>query len=238
MYLDLARTTGRRILELAVGSGRIAVALAAAGYDVTGVDNDPAMLARARAAWKGNGRGEENGTAGGGSLTLIDDDLMTLDLATRFDLVILALNSLLLLDGRAAQQRALEVMRAHLAPAGRVVIDVWLPTTDDLELYDGRPILDWIRTDPQTSQRVAKTNVAHYDATTNSATLTTRFDAQSDDQPPRTTTRVDTVTFVGATELLALADEAGLSVERVIGDYAGTPWSEASERVVLIAGIG
>ena len=50
LYLALAGRTGGPILELAVGSGRLAVPLAEAGYDVTGVDLDPAMLARARDA--------------------------------------------------------------------------------------------------------------------------------------------------------------------------------------------
>src|SRR6266566_6998533 len=50
LYLALAARTGGPILELAVGTGRLAVPLAAAGWDVTGVDIDEAMLARARSA--------------------------------------------------------------------------------------------------------------------------------------------------------------------------------------------
>jgi SAM-dependent methyltransferase len=49
LYLALAQRTGGPILELAVGTGRLAVPIAAAGYAVTGVDLDPAMLDRARA---------------------------------------------------------------------------------------------------------------------------------------------------------------------------------------------
>ena len=44
LYLALAGRAGGPILELATGSGRLAVPLAEAGYDVTGVDLDPAML--------------------------------------------------------------------------------------------------------------------------------------------------------------------------------------------------
>ena len=50
LYLALAERTGDPVLELAAGSGRIAVPLAAAGHRVTAVDIDPAMLARARAS--------------------------------------------------------------------------------------------------------------------------------------------------------------------------------------------
>ena len=43
-YLDAARRTGGPVLELACGSGRLAIPLARAGYDITGVDIAPDML--------------------------------------------------------------------------------------------------------------------------------------------------------------------------------------------------
>jgi SAM-dependent methyltransferase len=229
LHVRLAAESRGPILELAVGSGRIAVPLAAAGHEVTGVDNDAAMLDRARAKWTGSTR-----PGRGGSLTLMERDLLTLDLQERFDLVVLALNSLLLLDGRAAQGRALETMGRHLAPQGRAVIDVWLPTQDDLTLYDGREVLEWVRTDPETDERVAKTTRAEYNPATGTALLTTTFDAERDGEPATPTTRADSIHFIGADELLTLVSDAGLQPDVVAGDYGLSPWSEASERVVLI----
>lgn len=228
-YLELAASSQGPIMELAAGSGRIAVPLAAAGHDVTGVDNDTAMVGRARAAWE-----RERTVAGAGSLTLVEHDLTTLSLPRRFDLVILALNSLLLLGGRAAQERALSVMRAHLAPAGRAVIDVWLPSLEDLALYDGRLVLDWIRTSRQTKERVAKSWSATFDSAAHRAIVHTTFETQAGARAERE----DEVWFIGAADLIKLAQSAGLKPERVLGDYAGTPWSDASERVVLIATAG
>ena len=48
LYLALAARVEGPVLELAAGTGRLAVPLAAAGHDVTAVDLDPAMLARLR----------------------------------------------------------------------------------------------------------------------------------------------------------------------------------------------
>ena len=48
LYLALAARAGGPVLELAAGTGRIAVPLAEAGHAVTAVDIDPAMLARLR----------------------------------------------------------------------------------------------------------------------------------------------------------------------------------------------
>src|SRR5664280_1963766 len=47
LYVAMASRSGGPVLEIAAGSGRVAVPLARAGYDVTLVDIDPAMLARA-----------------------------------------------------------------------------------------------------------------------------------------------------------------------------------------------
>src|SRR6476659_5247544 len=51
LYLAMAERTGGPVLELAAGSGRLAVPLARAGYAVTAVDNAPEMPRRAQAAW-------------------------------------------------------------------------------------------------------------------------------------------------------------------------------------------
>ena len=61
------------MLELAAGTGRIAIPLAQAGHAVTAVDIDPAMLARARAA-----RGRPPATSADGALTIVEADLLDL----------------------------------------------------------------------------------------------------------------------------------------------------------------
>lgn len=229
-YLALAARHPGPILELAAGSGRICVALAAAGHDVTGVDNDGAMLERARAAWQAKAV-----AAGGGNLTTYLHDLTSLRLERRFSLVILGLNSLLLLPDRAAQTRALEVMAAHLAPDGRALLDVWLPAPEDLALYDGRLVLEWLRTNEEGGAWVAKTTSARYHSATARASVTTFFDEWRDGGPVERTMRSDEVTFVGQHELIALAEHAGLSVESISGDYEMNALEGNSEQVVLVA---
>jgi SAM-dependent methyltransferase len=230
MYLALAAAADGPILEPAAGSGRVCVALAAAGHDVTGVDRDPRMLERARVAWESRA-----GVAGGGSLRLVDQDITRLDLEQRFGLVIVALNSLVLLDGRAVQKQTLEVIARHLVADGRAVIDVWLPTPDDLALYDGRLVLDWVRRDEETGEWVAKSSSARFEAAAATAEVTSFFDAWREDAGgTRRTMRGDQVAFIGASELVGLAESAGLVVETLAGDYSLTPFSGTSERIVMI----
>jgi len=70
LYVALADRDDGPIVELAVGTGRIAVPLAAAGHDVVGVDLDPAMLARAAV------RAREFGPGAVQRLALVEGDLV------------------------------------------------------------------------------------------------------------------------------------------------------------------
>ena len=236
LYLALAARLGGPILELAAGSGRIAVALAAAGHEVVGVDLDPAMLGRARAAWdRARGR---TGRRRIGSLELVEADLLEVELGTRFGLVVLALNSLLLLGTAERQQAALATMARHLRPDGRAVVDVWLPGPDDLALYDGRLLLEWERTDEASGQRVAKLAAARHDPATAAVELTTIFDAwPPEGGAPNRGSRTDRLRLVGAAELQRMAETAGLRVETMGGDHELTPLGPGAERAVLVAGL-
>jgi SAM-dependent methyltransferase len=230
MYLAFADSVDGPILELMAGSGRIAVPLAEAGHRVTAVDRDAAMLERARTRWESvKGRAEETG-----SLDLLEADVLDLALDGRFDLVIVALNSMLLLDGRGAHERLFRTIAQHLAPDGRAVIDVWLPAPDDLALYDGRVVLDWVKDDPDTGAHVAKQTSARYESATRRALVTSFFDEWRDGEASRRTMREDTITFLSADELQRLAEDAELEVETIGGDYEMGHFATGSERVVMV----
>ena len=97
---------GATVLDAGCGTGRVAARLADLGYDVVGVDVDPAMIAVAR---------EERP-----ELPWVVSDLGTLGLGRTFDLVVLAGNVVPFIDP-AALPAAVERLAAHLAPDGLVV---------------------------------------------------------------------------------------------------------------------
>jgi SAM-dependent methyltransferase len=230
LYLALADRVDAPIAELAVGTGRIAVPLAAAGHRVVGVDLDPAMLARAAA------RARESGRAAAERLTLVEGDLVEVDVpgSGEFGLVILGLNSILLLAERGRQRRALGRMFELLGPGGIAVIDTWLPGAEDLVRFDGRLSLEWLRTDPGTRHEVAKLAAAWYDAGSHLVTLTTIFDEAEPGSTPIRWTRSDALRLIGPDELRDHATDAGLEVESLGGDYDLSPFGPGSDRAVLI----
>ncbi len=230
LYQALAQRTGGPILELGVGSGRIAIPLAEAGNAVTGVDDDAHMLARAASAWS-----ESRGRDHGGSLTLVDADMTAIRLEQRFGLAILALNTLMLLDDGERQVAALRTLAAHLRPDGLAVVDVWLPSPEDLSLYDGRLLLEWLRVDPETADRVAKMASARYDTATATVTLHQFFDAwPADGGALERTARTDRLHLVGSSELVRMAAEAGLGVEMLAGDHQMSAFGPGVDRAILL----
>jgi SAM-dependent methyltransferase len=234
LYLALASSADGKILELAAGTGRVALPLAAAGNAVTAVDRDPYMLERARLAWAQRAPAEQ----GSGQLETIEADISGLDLDRRFGLVILALNTLLMLPGREAQRDCLRAMARHLAPDGRGVIDVWLPAPDDLSLYDGRLTLEWLRHDEETGEMVAKLFSARHDAALATARVHTLFEAWSDETGNvRRLARADDLSFLSAHELLGLTEEAGLHPAIVAQDYGLSAFGTGGERMVLVCSL-
>ena len=231
LYLALAARTGGPIVELCVGSGRLAVPLAEAGYAVTGVDIDRAMLARATA------RAAAAGRHAAARLTLVEGDIVqaAVPASGTFRLAILGLNSILLLGGPRQRRRAIRTLAAQLAPGGVAVVDAWLPLAGDLARFDGRLGLEWVRHDPTTGHDVMKLASAWYDSATRAVTLTTIFDEGGPGELPRRWIREDALHLVAADELRLEAEDAGLEVEVVAGDYDLSPLRPGDERAVLVA---
>jgi SAM-dependent methyltransferase len=103
------------ILELAVGTGRLAIPLARLGHDVTGIDISTGMLDRLRA----NDAEELVGIVEGDMV----DDLPT----GPFDLVYVAFNSLFMLAEPDRQAACFEAVSRRLDPRGAFVVEAFVP---------------------------------------------------------------------------------------------------------------
>jgi SAM-dependent methyltransferase len=230
LYRALAARTGGPILELGVGTGRLAVPLAAGGASVTGVDRDEAMLKRARARATAAGLDDN-------VLRLVAGDLREAAVPDQgsFGLAFIALNSLMLLPTRAAQAAAVAALAAPLAPGGIAVVDVWLPDADDLGRFDGRLVLEYVREDPDTGLTVTKAAAARHDAATATVDLTVIYDETAGRRPVARWIRHDRLRLVPADDLVAFGEAAGLELETLAGGYDLEPLGPGSDRAILVA---
>ncbi len=108
-----------RVLDLGIGTGDLAIALARRGLDVVGVDRAPAMLAMARA----------KADAAGVRLTLVAQDLRRLRIADPADVALCIYTVMNQLTGDGDLARALESVRACLGPHGLFVFELNRPAS-------------------------------------------------------------------------------------------------------------
>lgn len=112
----LAQLAGKgRALELAVGTGRIALPLARRGVPVHGIDLSRAMVARLRAK------------PGGDAIGVTMGDFSTTRADGTFSLVYLVFNTIMNVTTQAAQVECFRNAAAHLEPGGCFVIEVMVP---------------------------------------------------------------------------------------------------------------
>jgi SAM-dependent methyltransferase len=109
-----AGTTGRA-LELAIGTGRVALPLAARGVEVCGIDLSPAMVQQLRAK------------PGGDRLTVSIGDFTSTGVPGDFDLVYLVFNTIGNVTSQDAQVATFVNAARHLRPGGHFVIETGVP---------------------------------------------------------------------------------------------------------------
>ena len=157
-YVERALASGGPVVELGVGTGRIAIPVARAGIDVIGVDSSPGMLAVARAA------AEEAGVAD--RLDLRVGDLREPPVSERVPLVLCPFRSLLHMETEDEKLRALSAAQALLEPGGSFVFDVFAPSREDIEETDGL----WLEREPGIFER------ADWDEASRTLSLSVRSD--------------------------------------------------------------
>jgi SAM-dependent methyltransferase len=110
---DLAR--GGPALELAIGTGRVALPLAATGVRVDGVELSAAMIEQLRAK------------AGGAAMTVAHGDMATVEMPDRYRLVFIAFNSLMNLLTQDEQVQCVANAARHLTDDGVFVVENVVP---------------------------------------------------------------------------------------------------------------
>ncbi|MGH7895783.1 MAG: class I SAM-dependent DNA methyltransferase, partial [Candidatus Binatia bacterium] len=109
----------KRIVDLGIGTGDLAIALVGRGYDVVGVDVSPAMLAAAR----------EKAARAGARLVLLRQDLRALALDPPADVALCVYTVMNQLVGDRDLDRALAAVQRSLAPGGLFVFELNLPAS-------------------------------------------------------------------------------------------------------------
>ncbi len=226
-YTGLAEQHGGPVLELGVGSARVAATIASAGLEVVGVDLLPSMLTAARARLAGLPASTR------ARVKLVRGDLRTLALGQRFPLVIATFNTLMHLYEPADLLAALTRCRRHLAKDGRLAFDVLMPDPKRLAQDPERLYAAGHVAVPEHGTRYRLREASHYDAIRQIRTHVFVLDPVRGPGPRRVIPLTHRQIFPAELELLL--DAAGLDVEHRYGDFEGGPLRDDSESQVVIA---
>jgi SAM-dependent methyltransferase len=207
-YVAEARKAGGPVIELGVGTGRIAVPTAAAGVEVIGVDSSAGMLEVCRR------RAESLGVAD--LLDLRLGDLAAPPVSERVRLVTCPFRAYLHLPDQETRVRALRAARELLLPEGRLIFDAFAPRRDDIEETHGR----WIEREPEIFER------ADWDEEARTLTLSLRG-------PGGETTMQ--LAWLPAEQWEELLEAAGFEVERLYGWFDYRPYRRGGEDFVFVA---
>ena len=206
-YVAEALRAGGPVVELGVGTGRIAIPIAQKGIPVIGVDSSREMLAACRR------RAEAEGVAD--LLDLRLGDLRRPPLDVQVPLVICPFRSYLHLADDGERVDALTAARAALHPEGRLVFDVFAPKPDDIAETHGR----WLEREPGIYE------LADWDESARTLTLSVRG-------PSGEATMA--LSWISHEEWQQLLEETGFRVEACYGWFDRTPF-RGGEDMVFVA---
>lgn len=203
-YVEEALAAGGPVVELGVGTGRIAIPTAMAGVHVIGVDSSAGMLAVCAE------RAREAGVAA--RLDLRQGDLRRPPVTERVRLVTCPFRAYLHLASDDERLEALGAARELLEPGGRLVFDVFMPSREDIEETHGR----WIEREPGIDER------ADWDLEAQTLTLSVRGEQGASSM---------TLWWLEPSRWHALLAEAGLEVEACYGWFDRRPYAGGEDTV-------
>lgn len=197
-----ALAEGGRVLEFAIGTGRVALPLLARGVPVAGIEIAAPMLKQLRLK------------AGEAALPVTLGDMTTARVPGTFSLVCLVFNGISNVLTQAEQVACFRNAASHLTPGGRFVIELWVPALPHPagpqamvgRLSDGYILLD-------TCDVVQQHVVSHH------FTFGEGREARVFRSPHR---------YVWPAELDLMGQLAGFSLESRHADWAGTPFTATS----------
>jgi SAM-dependent methyltransferase len=153
-YVEEAERSGGPVVELGIGTGRIAVPIAAAGIRVIGIDSSRGMLEVCA----------EHAALAGVDLDLRLGDFREPPVDEAVPLVICPFRSLLHMQTDDDRRCVLREVRRLLQPGGKFIFDIFAPSQEDITETHGR----WIEREPQIFER------ADWDESTGDLTLSVR----------------------------------------------------------------
>jgi 2-polyprenyl-3-methyl-5-hydroxy-6-metoxy-1,4-benzoquinol methylase len=218
-YVERALRAGGPVLELACGTGRLTLPIAAAGVPIVGVDLVPSMIERAR----------QKASAAGLMVDWHVADMRALGLGRTFRMAFIATNALQHLHDAASLEAFFLRAREHLEPGGTLIVDVFNPSVAKLARHidQRRPHKAFVLPDGRSvavdvgSEYLAELQLLHFE-------LRYRVHEQL------IRTKDVHMRCLFPEELLALCRAGGFEPVERFGDYDQSPFCADSPKQIVV----
>ncbi len=223
-YVEEARRAAGPVLELACGTGRLAIPIAQSGVEIVGLDQSPSMLAHLRTKAK----------EAGVEIPLVEADCRAFDLGRKFALIFIGFNSMQHLHDLASLAALFANVRRHLAPGGKFVFDVFNPSiailTRDAERSREREYED-----PDAGGRITMDQTLVYDDATQVSHVRWFFSRNSPNGDERDF-RIEDLRLrcFFPQELDLLVRSQGFEIEAKCGNFERKPFASGDQKQVVV----
>jgi SAM-dependent methyltransferase len=219
-FTSLAREAGGPVLEIGCGTGRVLIPCARSGAEIVGLDLSEGMLAvcHDKLAYE-----PENVRA---RVSLVQADMRDFDLGRRFALVTLPFRPFQHLLTVEDQQRALAVFKRHLAPGGRLVIDLFNPSMPMLgdERWLATPLVEPPVAMPDGRTLVRSLRIARRDFINQVQDVEFTYETAWPDGRVERHSGIASLRYLFRFEAEHLLVREGFEIEALYGDYDRSPY--------------
>lgn len=227
-WLRLAKRFGGPALELACGTGRVAIPLARAGIRVVGLDSSSRMLEIFR------GKLQKERPEVRERIRLKQGDMRDFDFRERFAFAFIPFNSFLHLETVEDEERCLRAIHRNLKEGGVLVVDIFKPD------FRGRPahtlLVDLAREDPVTGTKIVRLSERAYEH--DKQLIHTKYHLHVVPKAGRGSRHEGgfTLRYIrDAREMEGLLARCGFRLEKIYGDYKFGPFTPLSKKMIFVA---
>lgn len=230
-YAQVAGEFGGPVLELGCGTGRITVAVAQTGRRVVGLDISEKMLQRAAE------KREVLGAEARERIRLVQGDMTRFRLGETFPCIIIPFRPFQHLTETREQIDCLKCARDHLAPGGRLILDVF--QTDAERMHDPAFQKESLLTEyemPGGRHVVLSERVAAFHRAQQCNDVEMIFRVTHPGGEEETLVMAWRLRYFFRYEVEHLLARCGFQTEALYGDFDGSPLQDASPEMIFVAG--
>jgi len=222
-YRELALQSGKKALELGVGTCRVAIPLAKAGITVVGIDNSVHMLRVAREKLAKETEAVRR------RVILKRGDMRNFELKQIFQFVYIPASTFDHNITVEEQKRTLNCVYKHLEKNGTLAFDLEQATPH-------KPRASWWidRKDIEGGRMVVRSTFTKRDMTKHACSLDLFFDVYRNSKLLERYHEYGEVAIISKDDVTKLLEENGFRVESIYGDFNKSRYRNDSPRVVLV----